>query len=210
MEIKIDNKLKEKRHEDPNGSTIVKKKKITPAIALKALQQYVEESGSEIKEQTQEIKRISTDNENLKKKYSTISDKKSDLEDKLDLVKDRLTQSQDHSKTLQTKIHSLETELAGAKQKTHEIQSEIECLKLLVESEKENYDEELKRLSAKISISSNVKEEELLNILSYSLQKEYGHLLRIRNMEMSVQNGEKIRALLEKVFSNLKNAGLHF
>ena len=209
-EPKTNDKSKKTYHEDSHQNTNIKKKTIAPSTALKALQRYVEESGAEIKEQTQEIKKISLDNKNLKKKNSTMLDEESDLKDKLDLVKNRLTQSQSHSKTLQTKIHFLETELAKAEEETHRLKGEMECNLTLMESEKNHQQEELKRLAGKITIAANNRETELLNRLSYSLRSEYGDLSHIQNMEMSVQNGEKLRALLNRIFSNLQDAGMQF
>jgi len=212
-ETKRNEKPKTSHRDTSRGDVIIRKKKkkpIAPLIALDALKQYVEESERRIKGRIQEVEKLSVEKNTRKKQYFTLLDENSDLEDKLDVFREKLAQSKMHSEELQARVHSMETKLAESESKNQNIQAEKNAINVLLESERSYHQDELKRLSGKISTSSNDKEKELLNRLNHSLRKEYRQLSHIRNMDMSVQNGEKIRALLDRVFSNLQNAGMRF
>ena len=208
-ETKI-NKSKKIDHEDSRQNTIIKKKAITPLRALSALQQYVEESDKKSKDQSLELEKLSIENNNQKKQNLELLHANSDLEDRFDIFREKLAQSKIHSEELQARIDSLETRLAKFESKSQNLQVDKDTILEQLKSEKFHHQDELQRLAGRITITADEREKELLNRLGYSLRSEYGDLSHIRNMEMSVQNGEKLRSLLSRIFSNLQDAGIQF
>ena len=87
-----------------------------------------------------------------------------------------------------------------------------EKVKLLsqLEEEKGYYNDKLNGFSRTIEAKSNHKRDVIINRIRESLRPEYRNLVKIENMDMTIETGNVVRSLLKRIFSKLNTEGIYY
>jgi predicted nucleic acid-binding Zn-ribbon protein len=122
----------------------------------------------------------------------------------------KLLSSQNDASGLRYEVKKI-TEEKELLQKNHNevTRKNNELIALMVEKERV-FQEELVRLSSKIHPLSDQKIIEFKNRLKESLKPDYGMLEEIKHIEMTINVGNNLRALMFKIFNKLTDEGVSF
>jgi uncharacterized membrane-anchored protein YhcB (DUF1043 family) len=167
-----------------------------PISSLNQLQSYVREIQNLYKKAQDKISRLEKDHRELDKKQS-------ELKDKLNFRKAELIKKS-------AEIAELKTNLATSQQNLSNLIQEKDKLLSQIVKEKTYYNDKMNTFSRTIEAKSNYKREVIINRIRESLGPEYRNLERIKNMDMTVEAGQVLRALLERIFSKLSKEGIDF
>lgn len=176
---------------------------IEPMQALNILKKYIQESVKQLDEKNQKINRSNVEKKGLLKEIG-------DLENKLDKQKGKQESLEKKIDDQKNEIRALQSQLENIKREIKSLNVENQKLKSGYENEKQTHQDERKRLSRKIEALSDQKRIETLNRLAESLKTEHFALSQICDLEMSIQNGEKFRSMVQKIFSKITNEGVQF
>lgn len=182
---------------------IAKGVNIEPIEALNVLGKYIQDYDLKLSKKELETKKHNKEKRRL---LIEIGDLKHTIEKqkgKQNRFAKQVEQLKAETKALQSKLVDIKKHNALLVSKNQKLNSEYE-------NEKQTYKDELKRLSRKIEVSTDNKRTETLNRLAEALKNEYQQLSQICKLDMSIQNGEKLRSMVKKIFSKIENEGVQF
>ena len=174
-----------------------------PISALKQLQKYVQETQSSEKKNQEKISY-------LEKKYDVSLKDTTDLNKKQEDLKNELKARQSELIKKNAEIAELKTNLTTSQQGVSRLTQEKDKLLSQLGKEKAYYNDKLNRFSRTIEAKSNHKQEVIINRIRESLRPEYRNLVKIEDMDMTVETGKVVRSLLKKIFSKLNTEGIYY
>ena len=184
----------------PKGEDI---NQFDPISALKQLQKYVQETKSSEKKSQEKILHLEKKCGDLLKDTTELTNKQEDLKNELKARQRELVKKNAEIVELKTNLTTSQQDLSSLKQEKDKLLSQLE-------EEKGYYNDKLNRFSRTIEAKSNHKQEVIINRIRESLRPEYRNLLKIENMDMTVETGNVVRSLLKRIFSKLNTEGLDF
>jgi hypothetical protein len=194
-------------HEREKDTTIRHKveklDRFDPVSSLKQLQKYVQETHSSEKKSQEKISR-------LEKKYGDLLKDTTELNKKQEDLKNELKARQRELVKKNAEIAELKTNLTTSQQDLSSLKQEKDKLLSQLEEEKGYYNDKLNRFSRTIEAKSNHKREVIINRIRESLRPEYRNLVKIENMDMTVETGNVVRSLLKRIFSKLNTEGIYY
>lgn len=136
----------------------------------------------------------------LKQELDALSKRTNEYLKVIEEDKAKLTDRQNRILDLNSTVHQLTLDLEGQKKVDADLRNKI------VELQKEVSDRT--QFAATIAKNRQMQSQEGLNKLAASLRLDYGDFCDAKDLEMSVDLGENMRAQLESVFSILKKHGI--
>ncbi|MHC1605435.1 MAG: OmpH family outer membrane protein [Candidatus Methanofastidiosia archaeon] len=174
-----------------------------PINSLKQLQKYVQETKSSEKKNQEKILRLKKDHNDLLIDIRDLDRKQEDLKDKFNARQRELANRNAELTELKTNLSTSQQDLSSLRQEKDKLLSQIE-------EEKAYYNNKLNRFSRTIEAKSNHKQEVIINRIRESLRPEYRNIVKIENMDMTVEAGQVVRSLLKRIFSKLNKEGIDF
>jgi hypothetical protein len=174
-----------------------------PISSLKQLQKYIQEIQNAEKKSQEKITR-------LEKNYGDLLKDRTDLGKKQEDLKDKLNARQRELDKKNAEISELTTNLTTSQQNLSRLRQEKDKLLSQLEEKKAHYNNKLNRFSRTIEAKSNHKQEVIINRIRESLRPEYRNLVKIENMDMTVETGNVVRSLLKRIFSKLNTEGIYY
>lgn len=194
-------------HEREKDTTIrhrvEKLDRFDPVSSLKQLQKYVQETQSSEKKSQEKISLLEKKYGDSLKDTTELNKKQEDLKDKLNARQRELAQKNAEITELKSNLTTSQQDLSSLKQEKDKLLSQLQ-------EEKGYYNDNLNRFSRTIEAKSNHKQEVIINRIMESLRPEYRNLVKIENMDMSVETGNVVRSLLKRIFSKLNTEGIDF
>jgi hypothetical protein len=173
-----------------------------PISSLKQLQSYVRETQNFEKKNQEKISRLEKNRNDLLNDLRDLDKKQEDLKDKLNFRQRELIKKS-------AEIAELKTNLATSQQDLSSLRQEKDKLLSQLEEEKAHYNDKMNRFSRTIEAKSNHKQEVIINRIRESLRPEYRNLVKIEDMDMTVETGNVVRSLLKRIFSKLNTEGIY-
>lgn len=137
------------------------------------------------------------------KDTTELNKKQEDLKNELKACQRELVEKNAEIAELKTNLTTTQQDLSSLKQEKDKLLSHLE-------EEKGYYNDKLNRFSRTIEAKSNDKREVIINRIRESLHSEYRNLVKIENMDMTVETGNVVRSLLKRIFSKLNTEGIDF
>ncbi len=174
-----------------------------PISSLKQLQKHVQEMQNSEKKNNKKIARLKKDYGDLLKDSTELNKKQEDLKGKLNARQRELVKKNAEIAELKTNLTTSQQDLSSLKQEKDKLLSQLE-------EGKRYYNDKLNRFSRTIEAKSNHKREVIINRIRESLHPEYRNLVKIENMDMTVETGNVVRSLLKRIFSKLNVEGIYY
>ena len=174
-----------------------------PISSLKQLQKYVQEMQSSEKKSQEKISRLEKKCGDLLKDTTELGKKQEDLKDKLNVCQRELVKKNAETSELTTNLTTSRQDLSSLRQETDKLLSQLE-------EKNAHYNDKLNRFSRTIEAKSDHKQEVIINRIRESLRPEYRNLVKIEDMDMTVEIGKVVQSLLKRIFSKLNTEGIYY
>ena len=195
--------LHEREKDTTIGHKVEKLDQFDPVSSLKQLQKYIQEIQNAEKKSQEKITRLEKDNNNFLNEISDLGKKQEDLKDKLNARQRELDKKNAETFELTTDLTTSQQDLSRLRQEKDKLLSQLE-------EEKAHCNDKLNRFSRTIEAKSNHKQEVIINRIRESLRPEYRNLVKIENMDMTIETGYVVRSLLKRIFSKLNTEGIYY
>jgi hypothetical protein len=195
--------LHEREKDTTIGHKVEKLDQFDPVSSLKQLQKYIQEIQNAEKKSQEKITRLEKDNNNFLNEISDLGKKQEDLKDKLNARQRELDKKNAETFELTTDLTTSQQDLSRLRQEKDKLLSQLE-------EEKAHCNDKLNRFSSTIEAKSNHKQEVIINRIRESLHPEYRNLVKIEDMDMTVEIGKVVRSLLKRIFSKLNTEGIYY
>ena len=194
-------------HEREKDTTIrhevAKLDRFDPVSSLKQLQKYVQEAQISEKKSQEKILCLEKKYGDLLKDTAELNKKQEDLRNELKARQREMVKKNAEIAELKTSLTTSQQDLSSLKQERDKLHSQLEEGKIY-------YNDKLNSFSRTIEAKSNHKQEVIINRIRESLRPEYRNLVKIENMDMTVETGNVVRSLLKRIFSKLNTEGIYY